>query len=207
MLEQDILECFQFGCTVNRACGIAGRTQNDGTCAWCDGLFQLLWSHLEILFDGGWDSHRSAFGQKHHLRITHPVGSRNDDLIALVDQSHNGITYALLGAIAAENLAGQIVQSILILEFCHNGLFQFWITRHRRVSGPVVLNSSNGSCLDMVRCIEVWFSHAHVDNIHSLSLEFTTTLAHGQSCARRQTIKSVRQNVLHHLIIYSYLIF
>ena len=180
MLEEHVLECLQLGCTIDRACGVAGRTEDDGACAGCDSLLELLGSHLEILLDGGGDGHRSTLGQQYHLGIAHPVGRRDDDFITGIYQSHDGIAHALLGSVAAQNLAGQVVQAVLILQLGNYGLLQIGVAGHGRIAGPVVLHRFDGRLFDVVRRVEVGFSHAQVDYIHSLSLKLTAALAHGQ---------------------------
>ena len=181
--EQHVLQRLKLLLAVDRARGIAGRAQDEGTRAGRDGSIKLLGRNLEVLFDGCLHEDRCAFCQQDHLRIAHPVGSRDDDFVAGIYEGHDGVADALLGTVAAKNLRRSVVQSVLILELCNDSLLQFGVAWHGAVAAVVVLYGFDGGCLDVVGRVEVGFAHAHVDDVYAFGFKLAAALAHGKRCA------------------------
>ena len=179
--KQHILQAFQFLKAIDRTCRIGWRTENQGACLGRDGGLQLLGSDLEILLDGSLHNHRLSIGQFHHLGIAHPVGSGNDHLVASIDDGHDGVAHRLFGAIGAEDLRWSVVQTVLVLEFGHDGVLQGWIAWHGRVLGEILVDGLLRCLLDVVGGVEVGFADTEVDDIYTLGLELAAALRHGKS--------------------------
>ena len=113
---------------------IAGRAENQRTCFRRDGRFQLFGCNLEILFYARFYNDRFSFGQFDHLGIADPIRSRNDHLIAGIDQCHDGITYRLFGAVGAKNLCRCIVQAVFVFQLGRDGFAQCGIARYGRIA-------------------------------------------------------------------------
>ena len=190
--QQDVLQSLQFLAGIDGTRGIAGRTEDEGAGARCDGGLQLLRCNLEVLLDAGLHDHGRTVGQEHHLRITYPVGGGDDDLVALVHQGHDGVADALLGTVGTENLGRCVVHAVLALQFVHDGLAQAGIAGDGRVAAPVVADGLDGGLLDVFGRVEVGFAHTHVDDVDALCLQFAAALAHGQRGAGRQAVESFR---------------
>ena len=191
VLYKYILQRFQFLTGIDTSGGVAGRAEDDGAGAGGDGCFQLFGGNLEVLLNGGFDVDGFTVGQLHHLGVRNPVGGRDNDLISLVHDCHDDIAHALLGSVRTENLGRSVFQSVLVLEFVYNGLLQCGIAGNGAVAGVVFLYGAYGCFLDVVGGVEVGFAHAHVDYVHTLCLKLCAALAHGQGCARCQSVQSV----------------
>ena len=181
--KEHVLQPLQFLTCIYGTCGVAGRAQYQCACLLGDGSLQLFGSDLEVLLDGGGNEHGSGIGQKHHVGVAYPIGSGYDNLVASTCQSHDDVADALLGTIGAQNLAGLVFQTVLSLQFLHDGFLQFGVAGHGAIAAPVVLNGLDACCLDVVGGVEVGLAHTHIDDIHALSLQLAALLAHGQSCA------------------------
>ena len=191
VLQQNVLQGLQLSLAIYRTCGVAGRAKDKSLCLRSDSCLQLSGCNLEVLLDGSLYEDGSSLSQQYHLGIAYPVGSGDDNLVTSIYQCHDGVADTLLGTVATENLAGSIVQTILVLQFVNDGLLQFGVTRNGRVTTPVVLYCLNGGSLNVVGCVEVGFAHAHVNNINALSLQLAAALTHCQSGTGCQSVQSV----------------
>ena len=72
--------------------------------AWCQCGLELFDSHLEAGFFGGRDLGENAFGEADHLRVADPVGGRDDDLVARVQQTQEGVDQCVLASVGHEDL-------------------------------------------------------------------------------------------------------
>ena len=99
VFEDDVGQGTQLLLAVDRACGVAGRAEDDHAGFGGDGCFQLFGSHLEVLLEGGLYDDRITTGELHHLRVAHPVWCRYNHLLAVVHQCHDGVGNALLGTV------------------------------------------------------------------------------------------------------------
>ena len=180
--KQDILQRFEFLLAVNRAGRVTGRAKDERLCLGRDGGFELLGRNLEVLLDSCFYENRSAFCQENHLRIAYPIGSGDNDLVACIHDGHDGVADALLRAVTAKDLAGSIVETVLVLELSYDGFFQFGIAWNGRVAAIVLLDCLDGRSLNMVGRVEVGFAHTHVNHVHAFSFEFAASLTHGQGC-------------------------
>ena len=180
MLENHFGKSCQFLCGVNTSGRITRRAEYQHTCLGRDGFLQLLGSHLEVLLKSGRYDNRCSASQLHHLRIAHPVWGGDDHLISVVHQGQDSIAHALLGTVADRYLGSGIVETVLVLQLGNDGLAQIRIACHGGILGVVVVDSLLGSCLDMIGCIEVWFSHTHIDHIDALGFHLAALLRHGQ---------------------------
>ena len=60
--------------------------------------------------------------------------------------------------------------------------------------GIILINGLLGGFLDIVRGIEIWLTHRHIDHIDTFSTEFGAALRHGE-CLRRSHIKHTVGNL------------
>ena len=91
MLCQYAGQALQFFFRIYRTSRVGGRAQYQCTGVWRDGGFELCRGNLEILFDACTHDDGSSFGQLYHFGIAYPIGGGNDNLVALVDECHDGI--------------------------------------------------------------------------------------------------------------------
>ena len=145
-------------------------------------MFQLLGCHFEVLVETCVYDDRYTASQFHHLWIAYPVRCRDDDLITRIYQGEYCVADALLAASTYDYLIGSIVKIVLVFQFGNNCFSQVRVSWNRRVTRVIFVDSLFGCLFDVVRCVEIGFSHAHVDYVDSLSLHFTTFLRHRQRC-------------------------
>ena len=181
-------KCFQFGCAIYRACGVARRAENQGFGLRCDGSLELFGRDFEILFDGCFNEDGLTVCHEHHLRITDPVGRGNNHLLARRDECHDGVADTLLCTVGADDLFGRIVQTVFVLEFLDDGFAECGIACDGRVAREVVINGFFGSLFDVVGSVEVRFSDGEVDDIDALRFEFSAFLRHGEGGGGRQSV-------------------
>ena len=178
--QDDICQRFQFCLVVDASRRVARGTEYQHTGLGGDGGLQLFRSHLEVLLETSLHDDGLTTSQLYHLGITNPVRSGDDDFLTVVDQCHNGIADALLGAIGYQNFVDGVVKSVFVLQLSHDGLAKIRIARYGGVSRIVVVYGLLGCFFNVVRRVEVRLSHAHVDHIYSLRFHFCAFLRHSQ---------------------------
>src|SRR5690606_38650251 len=67
---------------------------------------ELLRRHLEAVVDGRRDVYPGGPHHPHHLGIRHPVGGREQRLVARVEQGGHGGVHRLFAAVRDDHLAG-----------------------------------------------------------------------------------------------------
>ena len=181
----------QFFLAVHAAGGVAGRAEYEHAGGGGDGGFQLLGGDFEVLLEASLDDHGAAAGQFHHLRVAHPIGGGDDDLLALVDEGEHGVAHALLGTVRHYNLGGCVVEAVLAFQFGGDGLAQVGIAGHGRVARVVVAYGLVGGLFDVVGRVEVGFAHAQVDHVDALRFHLTAALRHHQGGRCGQPVQTV----------------
>ena len=63
-------------------------------------------------------------GQHDHVRIRHPVGRRDDDLITRVKHRHAQVKQRLLGTGGDQHLIARIADAVIALELGDDRIFQ-----------------------------------------------------------------------------------
>ena len=132
----------------------------------------------------GGDDHRLGFGQHGHGHIGDPVGGRNDDLVAWIEQHLEQVVEAVLAAAGHQDLAGLVGQAVIGLEAVGDGGFQFRGAAHRGVAGKALPDGPDGGLPDVVRGVEIRLPHPEVDYIDSLRLELIGLGIQGQGGGR-----------------------
>ena len=191
MAHHHARQSLQLVLAVDAPRGVARRADDEQLGLLGDGVLQLLRSHLEIAFDARADNDRLSTRELHHLRIAHPVGSGDDNLVSGVDQSQYGIAHPLLAARSHDNLGRSILQPVLTLQLVSDGLAEDEITWNGRIFGEVVVDGLLASLLDVVGGIEVGFANTHVDHVDTLSTHLVASLRHGQRGRRSQPVESI----------------
>ena len=176
--EEDIFQGSQFVFAIYGASRVRGRAEDEGSRLGCDGSLELLGCDFEILLYGSLDDNRCSFGKQHHLRIAYPVRCWYDHFVSCIHQCHDGVADRLFRTVRTQDLCGRIVQSVFRLQFLDDGVAQAGVSGNGAVPAPVILDSLDGSCLDVVRSIEVWFPHTKIDDIDALGFHLRTFLRH-----------------------------
>ncbi len=105
------------------------------------------------------------------LGVAHPVGRREDDLVALVEHSVKGVEDDLLGAGAHHDLAGRDLEAVGLGEpGCHR-LAQLGRALHLGVLCRAAIERLLGRFLDVRRRVEVGLSRSEAHHVDALGLE------------------------------------
>ena len=191
VLLDDLCQCGQFFCGIDRTGRVARRAEDDHLGLGGDDGFQLGRGDLEVSLDLCLDVNRSTFCQLHHLRIADPVRCGDDHFVARVDQCEDCVADALFCTVGGQDLVGAVVQVVLAGELVADGLLQVRIARDRGVTGPVVVDGLLGGIFDVVGGIEIRFADGKVDDIDALCLQLAAALRHSQRCRGRELVQTV----------------
>jgi hypothetical protein len=126
---------------------------------------ERLGGNLEALIDGARNDDRGGVGEEHHVRIRNPVGTRNDDFVARVEQRLGEIIEALLAADGNQDLTGAVVEAVVTAKLLGDRLAQRRDARHRGVTGEAGIDRIDGRLLDVLRRVEVGLACAKADDV------------------------------------------
>ena len=127
---------------------------------------------------GGNENRRTA-AQRNHFRVGNPVRCRDDDFIACIHRSHEGVEKNLLSTRADNRLLRLVIQIVLALELFGNRLAQFRNTGNRRVLRFTAVDRLDGGLLDVVRRVEIRLASAKADYVAAFGLEVAGFLRDG----------------------------
>jgi len=165
MLEQHLAQCFQFFTAVGHAGGVGGAVDDEQAGLVGDRRLQLAGGDLEMLVGTGVGEHGHAAGQQRHVRIGDPVGDRDDDFVARIENGLGQVVEALLAATGDQDLLRSIIEAVVALEFVDDGLFQRGGTIYRCILGKAVAYRLDGRFLDMVGGVEVRFTRPQSNDV------------------------------------------
>ena len=120
---------------------------------------------LKPVDSGHCDDHRRAVAEHHHLRIRHPVGRRDDHLVAGVQRRQHGVEDDLLAARRDHGLRRLVVEAMVALHLGADRLAQRRRAGHRGVLGVVGVDRLDGRFLDVVGRREVGFAGGQADHV------------------------------------------
>ncbi|MNV28831.1 hypothetical protein D3C71_1200340 [compost metagenome] len=184
VLAQHQGQGFQLGAGIGGAGRVRRRVEDQPLGAWRDGGVQDLGAQLEavgFLADHG---DGLAAGQQHHVRVGHPVGGGDDDLVAGVQRSHEGVEDHRLAARGDVNLVGFVGQAVLARELGDDGGLQLGHAVGVGVFRLAALDGLDGRRLDVVGRVEVRFAGAQTDDVAAFAFQFPGPGGHGQGGRR-----------------------
>ena len=114
--HQDVGHFLQFVARIGGTARIGGRVEDEPFGARRDRLLEASGLKLETMLGGGRHENRLAARQHHDIGIAHPIGRRDDDLVARIDGRHQRIEQHLLAAGADRDLRWLVVEAVLALE-------------------------------------------------------------------------------------------
>jgi hypothetical protein len=180
VLQQHFAQRRQFRARVGRAGGIAGAVQQHESGLGIDGGFELprrdlvAGSRVRIGRDG------QAIGQQHHVRVRHPVGRGDDDLVARIDHGHAQVEQRLLGAGGDQDLVALVGEAIVALELGDDRVFEFRHAVGIGVAREAALDGGDSGRTDVGRRVEVGFSHRQADHVLAFALQLRGAGGHGK---------------------------
>ena len=130
-------------------------------------LFERLRLHLEAgIPSWSMTSTGVAAGEQHHVGIAHPIGRRDDHLVARIERRHQRIVEHLLAAGADDDLRRLVVELVLALELARDRGLQLG----NAVDGGVlrrlaVADRLDGRFFDVVGRVEIRLAGAKPDDV------------------------------------------
>ncbi len=131
------------------------------------GHLQLLRSDSEATFLTGHEDFGHRSGQKGHVRIAHPVGGRNQDLIAFLQKGLEEIVEGVLGSAANQDFFLGVGEAVLLLVFLDDSLPQGIDASHFRVLGHSLCEGIDGGLFDVFRGVEIRLPRREIRDIHA----------------------------------------
>src|SRR5439155_4428832 len=103
---------------------------------------------------------RSTPSQQDLRRIRHPIGPRNQHLIAGIQQYHGHVIQRLLRPAGDDDLFWGVVQVILAFELAGDSLTQGWQASGWRILGKTLCHGVLSGTDDVAGRGKVWLSEA-----------------------------------------------
>jgi hypothetical protein len=139
------------------------------------------------------DRNGFAAGQRHHFRIAHPIGRRDDHLVAGIDGRHQRVVEHLLAAGADDDLVRLVGQAVLPLELGDDRLLQFGNAVDGGVLGLAGLDRVDRRQLDVGGRVEIRLARAEADNIAPRRFQLARFIRDRNRCGRLHTVERSRQ--------------
>jgi hypothetical protein len=103
--------------------------------------------------------------QQHDVRIAHPIGRRDDHLIARIERHHHGVVEHLLAAGADRDLRRLVVELVLALELARDRRLELGNAVDIGVLALAALDRPDGGELDVVGRIEIRLAGPQPDDV------------------------------------------
>ncbi len=117
--------------------------------------------------------------EQHDVRIGHPVGRRDDHLVAGIEGGHQRVVDGLLAAAADGDLLGGVVEVVLPLELGADRLAQRRGAGDRGILGLAAIDGGLSRRLDVVGGVEVRLAGAEADDVAAGGLQLGGLLGDG----------------------------
>ena len=165
LFHADVADGLDFVRGIDAAGGIAGRIQDEQSRLGRDGGKKLGGRDFELGLVRGGQDHRRGAGELDHLRVTQPVGGRDDDLVAFLAGGDDDVEAGVLAAAGDDDLRRLVVEAVLALELVGDGLAQLGDAAAGRVFGEAGGERGSGGVLDVLGGVEVRFAGAKADDV------------------------------------------
>ena len=137
------------------------------------------------------DADRLAAGEQHHVRIAHPIGRRDDHLVAGIERRHQRVVEHLLAAGADDDLRRLVVEAVLALELARRPrAFSSGMPSTARVlRGPAALDRLDRRLLDVVGRVEIRLAGAEPDHVAARLFERARLVGHRDGGGRLDALQ------------------
>ncbi len=161
----------QLGLGVGGARRVRGAVEQQPLRLGRDRLFELLGHELEAVVLRAGHGNRRAFGQLHHVGIAHPIGRRDDHLVAGVERGQERVEQHLLAAGGGDDLLGRVVEIVLALELGRDRLLQRRRAAHIGVARLARIDRLLRGLAHVRRRVEIGLAGAEADHVLAGRLE------------------------------------
>ena len=177
----------------NRARRIRRRIQNDRLGLRRNRRLNHLRGDAEVLFLFALDQHNLAARVLDDVLERHPVGHRQDDLVAMIDQHLDRVEERQLAASREHALVRRVVRPEVAGMAIDNRLTHLGNAGHVRVAGEVLLDRLDGRVLDVPRGREVRLARTEVRQVHALGLQLQRRRGNRHGCRNFDAADTVRK--------------
>ena len=192
VLLEHVGQRLQFGARIGGARRVRRRVQQKPFGLRRDRALELGRRHLEAAGHGGHDLDRLAAGEQHHVGIAHPIGRRDNHLVAGVERRDEGIVQHLLAAGADRDLRGLVVEPVLALELLDHRFLQLGDAVHVGVlRRPAVADRLDRRLFDVVGRVEIRLAGAQPNDIAAGRFERARLVRHGDGGRRLYALEVV----------------
>ena len=162
------------------AVGVGGRVEDKGLGARGDELFKIRHRGQKVLAFRAVQKDRHAPGHADHLRVAHPAGPVNDDLVAGVQNGLKGIVERMLGAVGDDDLVHAVDKAVIRLKPRGDGAAQLQRARHGRVAGHAQVHGFLHGFADGGGGFKIRLARGKADHVYALAAQLLGPGVHGQ---------------------------
>ena len=175
----------------HRARRVRRRVQNDGLGPRRNRLLNRVGRDAEALRLAGLEKHHLAARVLDDVLEAHPVGNRQNHLVAVVHQDLDGIEQRQLAAGGKDGLIDRVVRAEVAGVALHNRLAHVGNARHHRIAGEVGVNGGNRRVLDVARGRKVRLAGPKIHQVGALRAQFCGLRGHSHGCGNLDPANSV----------------
>ena len=193
MAHEHVGHRLELGLGIGRAGRVRRRVEDDPLGFRRDRLLQVFRLHLVAGRHGGDDLDRGAAGEQHHVRIAHPIGRRDDHLVARIERGDQRVVQHLLAAGADDDLRRLIVERVLALELARHRGLQFGHAVNCGIFRRLALaDGADRRQLDVVGGVEIRLAGAEPDDVAARRFQRTRFIRNGDGRRRLDAHDLVR---------------
>ena len=168
MTKQDLAERLKLVLRIGGAGRVVRAVQDEEPGSRCDCRLELRGGDLVAIFGTAIWKDRHAVRQQDHVRVGHPVRSRNDGFIAGVHHRHDHVVNGLLRAGGDQYLGSRVVESVVAAKLGCDRVLQLRRSFDRRVTRKAAANRGDARVRNVRRRIEVRLADAQPDDVAPL---------------------------------------
>ena len=166
MFDDDFRQLLQRLLRIHRPARVTRRAQNQQPRPRRDRLSKLFRRHQKSLIRRRPHDHALRPRQPHHLRITHPIRRRHQNLVPRSARRHHALRHALFRPVRQHDLRFPIVrQSVLFLELSRDRVSQFRVAVVRRVLRLPRVDGRLPRVADRARRREIRLARGETDDV------------------------------------------
>jgi hypothetical protein len=191
VLHQHVGQPLDVGAAVAAAGRVRRRIEDHPLRLCRDRLLERLRRHLEATLHRRPDDDRRRAGERDDLRVAHPVGRRDDHLVAGVERRHQRVEQHLLAASADADFVDRVVDAVLALELLGDRRLELWDAVDRGVFGLALADRADRGFLDVVGGVEIGLAGAEADDVHARGFQRPRLVGHRDGGGRLDAPKRV----------------
>src|SRR5262245_7668992 len=191
MVHQHVGQLLQLGNRIGSTRRVRRRVEHDPFGLGRNRLVQRRGAQLVAVLEPGAGENWSAAGQLDNIGIAHPVGRRDDHLVAMIDGGHEGIEQHLLATSADGDLGQLVVEPVIALELGDDRLFELGDAVNIGVFDLAAPDCGNRCFLYVRRRVEIRLAGGQADDVAALRLEGAGLGGDGDGLRRLDSVERI----------------